>query len=235
MQVVDHPPAYSDHPDNAHHSARNVHPPPSVDQVHILERKHDIKGTFYIDPKVSALDQSRLKSKGKCKTPLPHASFRTRHGDIMIDLATTGNAWETPKANVVVASRTGHIKINLLSMPSSRPLIGLDITSRKGNIVLFLPPSYSGLVHLTTRKGTMDVLPALAGIMKVVKTTDKEVIFLVEGQNSTQEIDTSRETALCQLSTRTGNVIVGLGGRDRYTPPVGFWKRLMGSSKSEDT
>jgi len=221
----DNPPAYSAHPGVP--PSTSIHRPlPTVDQVHIFSRHDDIKGTFYIDPHVPLLDQCRRKSKGKSQ--MPHASFRTRKANISIDLGTTGDINDAKKANVAVGTHKGNIKINLLPTLPIRPL-GLDVTSRKGDIVLFLPEKYSGVVHVKTRKGEMIVLPALTSIMKVVKTSDKEIIFMVSPQNSTHNglgADHCSETSLCQLNTRKGTVVVGLSGRDRYESPPGFWKKL---------
>ena len=105
-------------------------------------------GTFYVDPHIPLLDKSRRKCKRKSQQQLPHASFRTRTGDISIDLGTTGDAHDTKKAIIDVATLKGDIKINLVCTRSSsamssmlnntklptlpiRPL-GLDVTSRKG-------------------------------------------------------------------------------------------------------
>ena len=77
-----------------------------------------------------------------------------------------------------------------------------------------------------TRKGDMAVLPALASIMKVVKTSDKEIIFMITPKNFPNGADNAGETTLCQLNTRKGSVVVGLSGRDHYVPQSGFWKKL---------
>lgn len=124
-----------------------------------------------------------------------------------------------------------------------RPL-GLDVTSRKGkgsrwkrlgvitdlsisgNIVLFVPDTFSGVVHLTTRKGDMVVLPALADSMKVVKTSGKEIIFTVTPKHLQNRVDNTSETTLCQLYSRKGNIVVGLSGYDKYASPPSFWKKL---------
>lgn len=99
-------------------------------------------------------------------------------------------------------------------------------SSLSGNIVLFLPETFTGIVHLMTRKGEMAVLPALAGIMKVVKTSDREVIFMITPKNFPNGADNPGETTLCQLNTRKGTVVVGLSGRDQYVPQPNFWKKL---------
>jgi len=226
MHMADNPPAYTTHPGVPPAMSTSSHPPPAptVDQVHIFSRHEDIKGTFYIDPHVPLLDQSRRRCRRKSQQ-LPHASFRTRKADISIDLGTTGDIYDAKKANIDVATHKGDIKINLLPMLPIRP-IGLDVTSRKGNIVLFLPVTFSGVVHLMTRKGKMLVLPALASTMKVVKTSDKEIIFMIAPKNPQNGADNSSETTLCQLNTRKGTVVVGLSGHDQYASPPSFWKKL---------
>lgn len=223
--MADHPPAYSFDSGVPPLSTNSYLPPPTVDQVHIFSRHEDIKGTFYIDPNVPSLAETCRKSKRKSQQQSPHASFRARKGDISIDLGTTGNAHDAKKANIVVDTHKGDIKINLLPTLPIRPL-GLDVTSRKGNIVLFLPKSFSGVVHLMTRKGQMAVLPALASIMNIVKTSDKEIIFMIAPENLHNGADNSSETTLCQLKTRKGTIVVGLSGHDQYTSQPGFWKRL---------
>ncbi|KDR80666.1 hypothetical protein GALMADRAFT_222262 [Galerina marginata CBS 339.88] len=236
-KLVDEPPAYSDHRSVAgqylppvHHNfdpgnpaSATPNPPPSADQVHIFDRKHDIQGTFFIDPLVPDLNR---RKKHKSKHPLPHASFRSRHGAIDLELATTGNIQDAPKANVAVSSRSGDIKIKLLPMPPSRPRMGLDVNSHHGNVVLFLPEGFAGVVHLTTRKGDMQVLPALSAFIKIVKSSNREMIFMIGTQNNVYELDNSREASFCEVNSRRGNIVIGLSGRDHYSPQVGFWKRL---------
>ena len=94
--------------------------------------------------------------------------------------------------------------------------------------MLFLPETFTGIVHLMTRKGEMAVLPALANVMKVVKTSEREIIFMITPKNFPNGADNSGETTLCQLSTRKGTVVVGLSGRDQYLPQPSFWKKLGG-------
>jgi hypothetical protein len=70
----------------------------------------------------------------------------------------------------------------------------------------------------------MAVLPALASNMKVVKTSAKEIIFIIPPKNAAD--NSQSETTLCQLKTRKGVVVVGLGGHDQYELQPGFWKKL---------
>ncbi|PPQ64774.1 hypothetical protein CVT24_007860 [Panaeolus cyanescens] len=215
-------PAYQTAPHKPH---RPSHPLPTTDQVHIFEPDGNIQGTFHIDPSIQALDQSHRKgSKGKSKEQPPHASFRSRKGTINLELGTTGSIAQTPKGNVSVSSRSGDITINLLPMHSSRPRIGLETTSRSGNIVLFLPRNFVGVVHLSNRKGQLLILPALQSISRMVKNSEKEVIFMIGGHEDASDL--SREASFCQANTRTGSIIIGLSGQDHYAPEVGFWKKL---------
>ncbi|KAH9479425.1 hypothetical protein JR316_0008015 [Psilocybe cubensis] len=206
-------------------SVNSQDPAPSADQVHIFERNHDIKGTFFIDPLVMAYQRRKGK---KSKKELPHASFRSRKGSVELELATTGDIQKAPKANISVSSHSGSIQITLLPMPASRPRMGLDVNSTHGNVVLYIPEGYSGVLHLKTKKGGIELLPALATHIKTVKFTARETIFMIGTQNNLYELDNSREASFCQVESRTGHIVVGLSGRDRYQAPVGFWKRLGG-------
>jgi hypothetical protein len=195
---------------------------PTADQIHISDRRHEIKGTFFVDPLIESLDPSRRRKKSK-DTP-PHASFRTRKQEIDIELGTTGNVERVSKAKVAVSSSSGHIKVKLLAMHSTRPRIGLDVQSRHGDIVVFIPDNYVGVVELSTSKGKLQVLPALASHMKIVKSSEKDLLFMVGDAH--EGVDTSREASFCNLRSCTGTVIIGLSNRDTYTPGPGFWQRM---------
>ena len=128
--MTDNPPAYSSEVSPSvvasSHPPPASGPPPTVDQVHIFSRHNDIRGTltislfwsspylcagtYYIDPNVPSL---RQRCKRKSPQPL-HASFRTRKADICIGLGTTGDIYDTKKANVAVATHKGDININLV-------------------------------------------------------------------------------------------------------------------------
>ena len=69
----------------------------------------------------------------------------------------------------------------------------------------------------------MVVLPALASIMNVVKSSDKEVLLMIVPGNGTEN---PGETTLCQLNARKGTIVVGLGGQDQYKSQPSFWKKL---------
>lgn len=110
-----------------------------------------------------------------------------------------------------------------------RARISALISFLTGNVVLLLPTNFVGVIQLSTRKGGVDILPALTRRMKVVKSSGRDVIIMVG--NANEDSDGVREVSFCELTSRTGNVIVGLDGQDQYVPPVGFWKKLTGALK----
>jgi len=205
-------------------------PKASVGQLHIFHKGRDsIAGTFYIDPKVPSFGFDPKGCKARKKNP-PHASFRTRNGAISLDLASTGDVNPASKAEVLVGSRSGKITINLLPMPATRPRIALEAFTRRGDIVLFLPDTFSGVIQLSTRRGSLEFLPGLAAIMKVIKRSDKDA--LVSVGDYTMSGDT-KHVDFCQLTSRSGNLIVGLSRKDRHVEVTsGFWATLFCSGKS---
>ncbi|KAF5338381.1 hypothetical protein D9611_012460 [Ephemerocybe angulata] len=198
-------------------------PPPTVNQVHLLSKKEDIIGTFYVDPLIPTLNPGKRKKRGKRAASLPHASFQTRSGAIGLSLATTGNVLDSSKADITVASKTGNIEIRLLPTPPTRPRIAVDITSRSGDIMVWLPETFSGVIQLHTKKGELHVLPSLVKVAQVLKSTDKEAMLLMGSGPRGEE---SSQTDLCQLNSRSGKVIIGLSGKDKHPQETGFWKKL---------
>lgn len=93
-------------------------------------------------------------------------------------------------------------------------------------MTLFLPEGFAGVVHLTTKKGKLEVMPALSGCVKMVKNTSQEIIFMMGSNSNVYEMDVSKESSFCAIHTRDGGVRVGLSGREEITEEVGFWKRL---------
>ncbi|KAF9460530.1 hypothetical protein BDZ94DRAFT_1169452, partial [Collybia nuda] len=186
-----------------------------------------LTGTFYIDPRIPSLGGFDAKGhKGRKKNP-PHASFRTRGGAISLDLGTAGDVYDALKSSVLVSSRTGNIMIKLLPALPIQPRIGLEVFSRRGDIVLLIPKTYCGAIQLSTRQGSIQFLPALAALMRIVRNDDDEALVLVGDQTmSRTNREQTQKLDFCQLNSRGGKLIVGISGQDRYEPKVGFWKKL---------
>ncbi|KAJ7043653.1 hypothetical protein C8F04DRAFT_1072862 [Mycena alexandri] len=186
----------------------------------------DINGTYYIKPKnLNKEVPTRRKQRQKFR-PIPDAVFRSRRGDLSLDLATTGYASETPKAVVVASSKSGDISLNLISGGDIKPRFDLEVETHGGNIILFVPPTFSGAVQLHTKTGDLNLLPGLASGMQVVKSTDTEYLVLVGKQ---QPPGSRAPSDFCRLRTRTGNITVGERGKDQpYVKSSSIWDKLAG-------
>ncbi|KAF8623047.1 hypothetical protein AX15_006553 [Amanita polypyramis BW_CC] len=191
----DKPPAYAEVVDESSAPHTNILPAPTVPQLHLYTKHADIKGTFYVDPSAPRLNQpSKAERKLLADS---QASFRSRKGKITIDVGTTGRG---AKASAVVWSRKGDININILPLSPNRPHISLDVSSRKGKVVLLMPDTYRGILHLNTKKGSLEFLPALAQVMQTFKMTSKEALVYVGGKNDEEHGD------YCQIHRRIGAV-----------------------------
>jgi len=201
--------------------------PTPVNHAHIRSHYRDLSGTFYVDPELPSPGPDlcvKKNARRRCgkSTAIPNASFRTRHGAVSLNLAVTGASANTATANIVVVTRTGDINLNLLSGHSMKR-ISLDVRSRKGNIVLLVPKSFHGAIHLrTTRRGSLNFLPAFASVMKFLKSDDNEALVLV-GDTT---LGNFAEPDYCELTSRLGKVTVGVSGEDHYVAEVGVWKKL---------
>ncbi|TFK39860.1 hypothetical protein BDQ12DRAFT_681365 [Crucibulum laeve] len=206
-------------------------PAPSVNQVHLHSGDTDITGAFFIDPSTPALEAEITTKKKTRKELLYHASFHSRKGAISLNLATTGNIYDIPQATVSISSRSGNIMINLLETTTTRPRMAVDAYSRTGDIIVFIPKTFSGVIQLNTRRGDLNILSGLSSASTQLKATEEEVILMIGNQSSAAGYDgiPSQVGDLCQLRSYTGKIIVGLSGRDEYAPKSAsnFWSKLM--------
>lgn len=86
-----------------------------------------------------------------------------------------------------------------------------------GNVIIYLPETFSGVLRAESTKGEIKFLPALARGMRLLKSTEREqMATLGEGQGD-----------LCEVFTRSGRIVLGLAGRDDYKEEPGFWKKLF--------
>ncbi|RXW21671.1 hypothetical protein EST38_g4190 [Candolleomyces aberdarensis] len=202
-------------------SASFPDPPATVNQVHLFSKKEDIIGTFFVDPRTPSLSpMPKRKKHGKRGGDQPHASFQTRCANISLVLAATGSIKEAAKATINVASRSGCIEIRLMPTPSTRPRIGVDARSRSGDIIVWFPETFSGVIQLNTVKGELHLLPNLAKAVRTLKDTDKEAMLIMGNQAE------GGLTDLCQLTSRTGKIIIGLSGQDKHPQKEGFWAKF---------
>jgi len=172
------------------------------------------KGTYYVDPSASRVSKPLKKQLSDFQ-----ASFRSRKGNISIDVGTTGRG---AKASALISSRKGAVHVNILPLLPNRPRISLDVSSRKGKVALFIPDSYSGILRLCTKKGKLEFLPSLSGAMQTFKMTPKEaLVYFGAGQGRPEQ-----SGDFCQITTKGGSIIVGISGRDKYPGEPGLWQSL---------
>ncbi|TFK29662.1 hypothetical protein FA15DRAFT_663819 [Coprinopsis marcescibilis] len=216
-------------PDPGPSQSENTAESPTVTQIHLQAKDEQIIGTFYVDPRTPSTTKDK-KKRGKGQGPaLPHASFKSRSGAIQLALGTTGETKhaESQKANVTVTSGSGAIDIQLLPMRPMRPRIGLDVSSQQGDITVHFPETFSGVIQLVSRKGKLTVLPVLLNSVKVLKATEKEAILVMGAMPSATHMqDGSYLMDLCQITSRSGKVVIGMSGRDKEPEKAGFWKKL---------
>ncbi|KAJ7224216.1 hypothetical protein GGX14DRAFT_648994 [Mycena pura] len=202
----------------------SLEPDNTFSQIDLDTRFHDLKGTYRIDPKNPT---THLKNKKTRVKRVPDAAFRTRSGKVALSLTTTGLARDVAKASVVVTSKSGNITLNLLPADESRPRFDLEVKSNSGTVVIFIPPTYSGAIQLHTKSGSLGYLPALSARLQVVKSADTESLVLFGQQAAPLASD------FCHVRTRSGNVLIGLRGEDKYVEEPGLWQRIGGFLKGD--
>jgi len=211
-------------------------PGPSFSQINLDTRSDDITGTYHVEPRkpISELTNKKSKKKNR-KEKIPDAIFRTRSAKISIDLATTGLVRDVPKASVILTSKSGNITLNLLPADDeTRPRLDLEITSNSGTVVIFIPRTYGGAIQLHTKSGSLEFLPAISEHINVVKASDTESLVLFGKQVPPSS---QLPSDFCDVRTRSGKIIVGLRGEDRYVEELGLWQRIgeyfKGDSKGD--
>jgi len=208
-------------------------PPPTpgtlTDRLILKTRHEPISGAFNIDPGLLAVPEpapvwgfKRRRRSKKSTDSQPNATFETRQGDIALDLSVVGNG-PNPTAIVEASTRQGDVNINVVTIQSGKH-INLRITTRQGNICVFVPPTFRGPINLVTKRGSHTILPALSRNMQVITTSGREALVIVNG-------DLPSDSKLwvgdyLRVESRSGNIMLGLLGEDRKPEPQSLLKRL---------
>ncbi|KAJ8457724.1 hypothetical protein ONZ45_g7895 [Pleurotus djamor] len=194
----------------------------SVNGLFLAKRKEAITGRYRLDP---CLPISDTHHPPKGYTEIPNACFATHQGDINVEISTACNHSEQARAVACLASRTGNITV-LLAESAASQTIKLDLTSRRGTVALFVPRAFCGVIKLYTRKGSMEVMPALLKISKIVNESDNEILLMVGSSTSTSS-SVVPYADFCQLHSRLGQIYVGVRGEDKLLPrEPGVWQKL---------
>lgn len=96
-----------------------------------------------------------------------------------------------------------------------------------GDVVVYLPDDFYGVIHMETFRGSLKVLPVLRDRVKIANQSNRDMTLMVDTRNDPS--NHSQEASFCHLRTKKGNVIVGSSsGDDRHVPRVGFWQWIVG-------
>lgn len=91
------------------------------------------------------------------------------------------------------------------------------MSTREGDITVFLPLTFNGMVTFRRQRGTTDIafLPAFAALARIVRRSKNEM--LVSLSSTTPHTETSIPSEgedYCIIGTREGRITVGLYGQD---------------------
>ncbi|KAI0351354.1 hypothetical protein OH77DRAFT_1429903 [Trametes cingulata] len=218
----------------------------TVNHFEIFSKHNAISGTYLIDPLLSTpavssnnlrkLRKKRNKAWGKGTGPAEiNASFGTRHGAINLDLAVVEDSGrplspdlQKVPACVLVSTRHGRINVNLFEVQPGRS-IDLQVESRHGRIVLFLPPTFAGPLMFQTRNANaVNFLPAFAARARTLRATDRETLVVCTAPGADQEQPKPAPAQFDQeggdrvlVRTRHGRITVGISGLDKVEESAG--------------
>ncbi|KAH9930280.1 uncharacterized protein B0H18DRAFT_994153 [Fomitopsis serialis] len=137
-------------------------------------------------------------------------------GIVGSDAAASQSAERKARGRVMLSSRHGRIEAKLTEIHPNR-CVDLDVSTRHGNITIYLPPNYDGVIALRTRRGPSGVtfLPAFAAQARVVRGNDHEMLVSLSSTTSHTEVSTPQENEdYCIVGTRHGKITIGLHGQD---------------------
>ncbi|KAF8493196.1 hypothetical protein F5888DRAFT_841391 [Russula emetica] len=211
-----------------------------INGLEMYTKRDSIRGSWSLDPqapKVPAQDlvQMILDGRGekkrfggclrsKKKVP-PTAMFRSRHGTIHATFRVVGESALRTVATIHSKSRGGNIFLDVASIAPMRT-VHIDASSRRGNITLLIPRSFSGLVQLSSRHGTVEMLPALAASCRVIKGRKKETTVLL-GDGPMPAVGSDIITDTARIHSRRGRVWLGFSGEDYVTETPGLMDQAI--------
>lgn len=224
----DEPPAYSMVSTRRVPPSRNRQALP-VNGLYMSTKREVIRGYWSLDPLATPLptqnlvqmflDGQTVKQK-RFRSPKaipPTARYSSRHGSIQATLHVVGDTPVRSTATIRSETRSGNIILELVSIAPMRT-VHIDASSRKGSVTLLVPRNFSGLVQLSSRHGSVEVLPALAGTGRIVKTKDRETTILI-GDGPVPQVGADNITDTARLYSRRGRVRVGFSGEDYFNEP----------------
>lgn len=102
-----------------------------------------------------------------------------------------------------------------------------------GDALLLIPRNFCGVIHLKGRKKACMILPALASVSRLLQAKDDDMFILIGDPSAVSDNTPGQpddlSTDFCQVSSRSGKVVAGFTGEDKYVPePPGMWQKLFG-------
>ncbi|KAI9067940.1 hypothetical protein FKP32DRAFT_1672650 [Trametes sanguinea] len=226
----------------------------TVNHFEVFSKHNAITGTYLVDPLLQTPGFDAAKLRKRCKrskrwgqgSPSEvHASFRTRHGAISVDVAAVAEVkplsvvpgTRKVRTCITASTRHGRINLNLFEIQPGRS-VDLQVESRHGNIFIMVPPTFDGPLMFQTRYASaVTLLPAFSARARTLRATDKETIVICTPPSAAspsappaptgQVYDEDGDRVL--VRTRHGRVVVGVSGIDRVEDaPVGegIFKKL---------
>ncbi|KAI0791974.1 hypothetical protein C8Q75DRAFT_753847 [Abortiporus biennis] len=199
-----------------------------VNHVRLESRHNAISGSYILNPELPGAPiaphpcrhhRDRFPSGRKHRSALhkdmspPNASFTTRHGSISLNIATAGDNDTVTKSHVQVASRHGKCNVNIFQIQPNKH-VNLEVFTRHGNITVFIPPNFNGVLNLHSRKGVVTFLDGFSRLARVVNGNDYEALVLFGSENLSLADLGSPNVDTCWLSTRSGKLTIGVSGVD---------------------
>ncbi|KZT67336.1 hypothetical protein DAEQUDRAFT_729187 [Daedalea quercina L-15889] len=215
---------------------RLKHPLSQNRQNRSVERAHarnvrDVFGSVPGEEDGNESDESDRRGwlrRRSLRRPEVNAAFRTRQGNIrvilsIVELDAAPQASQASqqgerkvRGRVMLSSRQGRIEAKLTNIHLNR-CVDLDVSTRDGNITVFLPPSYDGVVAFRTRRGQSGItfLPAFAAHAGIIRGSDHDILVSLSPRTAHTEVSVPQEGEdYCIIGTRDGKITVGLHGQD---------------------
>jgi len=211
----------------------------STNNLCITTRSEPITGAFRIDPMLCSPEILTKRKKGRRKKRHQrkwadddrlNAYFESRKGDITLDLGVVGAGGQGrgTTARIETKTRKGNVELDVFELHGGRH-ISLDVMTKDGDIRLFVPPNFRGILNLFSKKGDLKILPGLARTMRVLSAKPEEMLIMigsVEGLPSS-EASSTWEGDFAQLTSRKGSIMVGIYGEDKVPSNPSWWKKVV--------
>jgi len=151
------------------------------------------------------------------------AEFRTRHANIKLELAVVGLPPSTMMASqarvrgsIAAFSYNGSIMIDVFELHDDR-CVDLNVFSQQGDIVVLLPPTFSGTISTRQLRARLDLLPGFSARQTMRETGTETVMTLnCEDDVGNRFGQQSSGADHCVIESPAGRITVGLSGIDVY-------------------